>query len=433
MLQHTKFIFLLVAAAFLLGGCLSPKTAPVSPVESATPSAPAATPTSMPTEPQPTFTPILTMPTLTPSPVPPTATPKDIIYKTIELLPELPAGVRPSGSLVLGGRDSFILHFEDALRMEPLEKDVGCLSTSPDGQWLTYCDGRRMNIESANHQQQNSIWLEHSLIEFGIYLWVNNQQMVFSSLNEYKNGAHPIVVVDPSTGKHMQSPIDFPGFAGGYCGPSQGVRYQFNIAPLVYDPSLTLIVYPDMGDPSYIVLWDLQAGKALAKIEENICFDNYPLWSPNGQEFVVAVNRSEKKWLEDWVSVSREGQVEWLTNFASHFEDINIEQLDIMLANWSPDNRRVAFWLDSIPDLCSNEQPYQAYLALLDVDTQQVINYCFSGAGDPPVWSLDGRYTAIRKFDDQGVSQVLLVDLEQGWAAPIAGPDVWPVGWLNAP
>jgi Tol biopolymer transport system component len=196
-------------------------------------------------------------------------------------------------------------------------------------------------------------------------------------------------------------------------------------------------VYPDIeSDPANIVLWDLKDKKALAKIEEGICFGNYPLWSPDGLRFVVAdylknSNPVSGEVVEEWASVSREGQVEWLTNFADYFKEVEIEG-----ANWSPDGKRVAFWLRTKPELCQNEVQDLVNLAVLEIQTQIVINYCVWGepfTAPPPVWSLDGRYIAIRKFDDQGVSQILLVDLEEGWAAPIAGPDVWPVGWLNAP
>jgi hypothetical protein len=439
MSRLTYFVLSILIAFLALTGCSTVGNLPTSTAILATGISTTLieTPTHTPLAPTATQTFIPPTLTLTPLPVVPTATPKavlppeDIItYKPIELIPSLPAGVRPSGSLVLEGEDSYILHFDENLRLEPLDEE-GCLSTSPDGQWLTYCTGnRRLYIESADRQQHSTIWLEFNLWGPG---WVNNQMLVFSSFKEYDNGIHPVVLVDPFTGRHVQSPIDFPGFAGGFCGPSQGAMFQFGGTSLVYDPSLNLIIYPDMSDPSYIVLWDIQAKKALAKIEENICFGNRPLWSPDGQRFVVAVDRGEQKWLEDWASVSREGQVEWLTHFADYFEKDNIEELDIMLANWSPDNRRVAFWLRTIPDLCSNEKPNQKYLALLDVDTQQVVNYCISGGDSTPVWSLDGRYIVIQRFNDEGLNQVLLVDLEQGWAATIAGTDIWPRGWLNAP
>lgn len=358
-----------------------------------------------------------------------------MIFKPVEIIPSLPAGVRPSGALVLAGPNSFLLHFDDTLRLEPLEES-DCLSTSPDGQWLAYCNGRRLYIESADRQQQNMIWLEYNLIEFGAHLWVNKQQMVFSSLKEYENGIHPVVVVDPFTGRHVQSPIDFPGFNGSICGPGGGT-YQLNYAPLVYDPSLTLIVYPDMeSNPANIVLWDIQAEKALAKIEEGICFGNYPLWSPDGLRFVVANYLKGSKpttgeAIEEWASVSREGQVEWLTHFADYFEEVEIED-----ANWSPDGQRVAFWLRTKPELCQNEKQDWVNLAVLEIQTQHVINYCVSGdafSAPAPVWSLDGRYVAIRIFDDNHLGRILLVDPEQGWAATIAGTDIWPVGWLNAP
>ncbi len=246
-------------------------------------------------------------------------------------------------------------------------------------------------------------------------------------------GIVPVIVVDLFTGKHLRMPTDYPGFAASYCGPA-GTK-QFGSASLVFDPLLELVVYPQMdSDPPNLVLWDIQARKALAKIEEDICFGNYPLWSPSGQRFIVANYLKDSKptgeVIEEWASVSRAGQVEWLTSFVDYFAEVEIGG-----ANWSPDGRRVAFWMRTKPDLCPNTKQDWVHLAVLEVDTHRVINYCVSGdaySAPTPVWSLDGRYIAIRNYEEE-LSRIFLVDLAQGWAATIAGEDIWPVGWLQSP
>jgi len=59
-----------------------------------------------------------------------------------------------------------------------------------------------------------------------------------------------------------------------------------------------------------------------------------------------------------------------------------------LLQSWSPDGQRLAFQLDTKPELCDNVMP----LVILDLDTKQLTYYCIPGAVSdlkPPIWSLD--------------------------------------------
>ncbi len=375
--------------------------------------------------------------TLTPTrPVPtPTASPGTVFppneimdYKPVTFLPSLPQDAKPEGVLVLGGEGSFLVHFEHPLRLEPVEFGIGLFTVSQDGQWLAYLSGnRQLTVESADRQLKNTIWLEYYLSFGG---WINAHQLEFNYEKDI-GGVIPVVMVDPFSGKHLHMPSDYPGIAGSYCGP-RGTM-QFQSASMVFDPSLELVVYPEMSNPAYIVLWDIQAQKALAKIEEDICFGNYPEWSPDGNRFVVAsLNKKSlqaHRLVEEWVSVTREGEVEWLTHFADFFEEVEIDGAD-----WSPDNRHVAFWLETRPDLCPNPSQVGERLAVLDIETYKATIYCFSGEmvnyySLIANWSLDGRYASIQGYKDE-LGYTFLINFEQGWVSQIA-EGLIPVGWIR--
>ncbi len=98
---------------------------------------------------------------------------------------------------------------------------------------------------------------------------------------------------------------------------------------------------------------------------------SYPLWSPDGSQVSIAVkyeegNRQEKN-IEEWFSVSREGQVEQLTHFGNYFERAEIGE-----ANWSPDGKEIAFWLETNSGLCPSSS-----LAILNLPLGQVTNSVF--------------------------------------------------------
>jgi len=327
------------------------------------------------------------------------------------------------------------LNFAQQIQQEVLGKDL-CLSTSPDRKWLAYCQaagdsptGHWLIVESADGQQKAKIPLGENWLYFTTGNWLDNERLVFNLFPESEEELYPIVVVNPFTGEQKELKSVYPGIYTDK-SPGTGGGLHFVDSSVVYDPSLNLVIYPqrDVKEKSdFVVLWDRQASTALARIPEWGVFYHTPLWSPDMGQFVVAVTPNLKDTSDpigEWFSVNREGQVRQLTHFGDYFAEARIGR-----ASWSPDGRYLAFWLDAKPSLCKDQN-----LAVLVMETQQVINYCVPGSiyeGAPsPIWSPDSQYIAVENYYEDNSSRVILVDIAQGWAAQI-GEDAAPVGWLT--
>ncbi len=93
---------------------------------------------------------------------------------------------------------------------------------------------------------------------------------------------------------------------------------------------------------------------------------------------------------------------------------------------WSSDETRIAFWLTLSED---DESLAFRELAVLDVESGEVTNYCISGKFTP-IWSPDGRQIAINRSLEES-STYMIVDLEEKIAVSIAGDDDTRIGgWM---
>jgi hypothetical protein len=356
----------------------------------------------------------------------------------------LPDDVKPAGSLLLakaGWPENDLiwrLHFIPEPTIELLQGVSGdCLSTSPDGKWMAYCPrddasptGQWLIVESADRQQTNKVPTEN-VFSFG-QMWLNNKQLIFLFAQPERTGPRPMVVINPFTGEQTELSSDFPELYP----PDQGMgRMGFNIADLVYDPSLDLVIYPSSrGLNTYFIVWDRRANAMLAKIENpSGIFGYFPVWSPDGKQVVFPViHYIEKNRRSEWFSVSRTGEARQITHFGDYFEIANIAYAPA----WSPDSKKLAFLLETTPNLCPTTG---MHLAILDIETEQVTNTCFLVSKDyganPPHWSLDSRFLVTMDIwgDDERYRQ-LLIDVEIGYAYDITEFTLGSAyGWLDFP
>jgi hypothetical protein len=212
----------------------------------------------------------------------------------------------------------------------------------------------------------------------------------------------------------------------------RGYVYGANV---LYDPTLTRVVFPKEGDE--VALIDVQSGEELAHAN----FANWgslPIWSPDG-EYLTILNREGT--VDNFYLVSRDGkEFERITDFVREFDFVSIPEY-----TWSPDSQRIAFWLKLEDD--GQQDGAQSELAILDIPTRQVTRLCIQGissiAYEPlsmnhpePIWSPDGRYVMITQWDDPADPKkyyVLVVDTETGSVEKIS-ENTAPIGWMvNTP
>jgi len=351
-----------------------------------------------------------------------------------------PQTMKSMGALALCG-DSKIsaLVFTPEMIVETIVENAGdplCYPTSPDGKWIAYDQdseesptGRWLVVQSADGQQQKKIPVDQYWLSFYDYTWLDNQHLIFNDFKnpEQRNPAYAVVVINPFTGEHIELASDYPGLHPGINGPAGTMG--FSVSDVVYDASLDLVIYPSWsGEHNYIVLWDRHTKTTLAKVEtKSQGFGQYPLWSPDATHFAVPATNAIKgnHAVEEWYSVSREGQIEQLTHFGDYFSSSEIG----FASNWSPDGKKLAFWIDLDPSPCLGTR-----LGIMDVTTKQIINTCLPGSiyARPPIWSLDSRYIVIRNYDVSPV-KTLLVDIENGQAFDISSLiiDSYSFGWLH--
>ena len=429
-----NFLSLLLGVS--LAGCvpLSLESTPITPPQLNTPLSPSMTwtPVQQATA---TSVPSLVMPTATSSLVPQFDT--AFKYQHLAIATELSAEAKVTGTLVLAGHQPYRFNLDQRVRQDLPEVEY-CLSVSPNGRWLAYCQpnkdsssGEQLVVESADGQQRKFLpvgkdwWWDFS------NSWLDNDHLVF---NVWKNRAevlpvYPVVVVDPFTGDQQELASDYPGLRPSLGGPAGTLQFVYNT--VVYHPSLELVIYPQTTASGYhVVLWDRLHQKPLASIKDLGGFLHTPIWSPDGSQFVVAVMNREGKnrneVLEEWFSVSREGYVQQLTHFADLFTNARIGH-----ASWSPDGQRLAFWLDASPAECDGQR-----LAVMKMASHEVVDYCVPGSDNRgaqasvPVWSPDSGYVAVDDYHDD-VSHPVIINIEQGWAAQV-GDGVFPVGWLTS-
>jgi hypothetical protein len=356
------------------------------------------------------------------------ATAGTITKRCLEVAKGLPPASRAQGMIVLAEQHPSVLDITTGNKLA-LTDGKWQLSTSPNGEWLASQFGDNQNevwlaVENAEGNHQTPIpWNDDWFLLGG---WLDNEHIWISHLTE------PLVtVVNPFSGEQQTLVSDFPGIE---TIADAGEHYVLGASSVLYSPSLNLAVYPRLESDGYvyIVLWDRQAGRVLAKVKDTSkSFSYSAIWSLDQKEVYVTVadqwdSSKPEQLIYNFHSLAQDGQVKQLTNFGNSFTYNWIGS-----ASLSPNGRKIAFWL-----LDRSAQENQQ-LATLDLDNLQVTNYCVPGSyvndAPAPIWSLESRYLAVYNSYEPNIERVILVDIKEGWAAEVAEivPHGWPAGWLK--
>jgi hypothetical protein len=438
----TIVILMIFLTACTARSTLAPERTSPSPLEvtgqlSATPF-PALT--SSPT-PSPTDTPLPTIsPTNTPSP--------RLTYRCSDIATAFPQdsgidGILAIWNMTTNGGD-YLLDLNTGTK-ESIGEAYG-ISVSPDRKKLAYnvLDPDQLVVTDAQGNPLITLPVDPN---WELNRWLDNDRLLIEKrryvLYEEDFELHSLIVLNPFTGDQTEYfPEDFPNL---WEAPDRAVVWGV-LSRLVPDPTLTRFVYPanDEGDCA-VILWDIRGSLEIARIHVPGEYGDTPRWYPDGSQFVVTAYPSySSKYLQfenfpaepyvggsEIISMSADGNIQRLTYLTNTYVTYP------SASAWSPDGRRIAFWL-TIED---SQYPGER-LSVVDVSTGQVTNYCIAGYTDRkygqssrPTWSPDGSFLAVTVpvLNDEGQWldhwNVMIVDLINASAVQIA-EDAYLMGWL---
>jgi hypothetical protein len=384
--------------------------------------------------------------TLTPSPTitgTPTISPEVMRYQCLDTLSGLPGGeiLKDVRVFALKTLDAYLDYGPtQPVIFFPKEAGDGVLffQDSPDRKHILYRQtGSDPSFVIADAIGQKIWSIPAPKITELYYDWLDSQRLVEWKFN---SPALPdVTLVNPFTGERQELPTDFPYFI--FDEVNYGVNFpDWGAELLVFNPTLTRLVYPEMvnhegGFP--VTLWDLETNQPVARLVTRDYFGGNPFWLPDGKQFLIGTrtDHEDQHFANEFFLVNQDGQVRQITHFTDELKTVEINHRYSL----SPNGRYFAFWITVQPGPYDDDR-----LAVLDIETGSVTNYCIPG--DPfqlgysadslsaPIWSPDSTQLLVTNRDPQTTttSRVVLVDIMKGWAAQIAG-DVEPVGWMLAP
>ncbi|MEJ2570682.1 MAG: hypothetical protein P8Y98_09080 [Anaerolineales bacterium] len=342
-----------------------------------------------------------------------------------------------------------------------IEADAGSTRVvlSPDRARLAAIDRRMEALIVLDASATRLLELKDWGDEYDVIQWLKDNQLVIKlpyGDSSYEPDA--ILVFDIATRERQEINPDLPQITNFFQELSWG---GYTISPLVPNSPLTRLVYPakEEADNS-LILWDIQNEQEIGRVYQHGnpgagVQSSAPAWSQDGTSFVTsamlrytydpnddsepvhplqsAAGAAEDAFINvddaaayvsgfELIRVDQNGSIQRLSYLTTTFDAAEKDWV------WSPDETRVAFWL-TIED---DEFPVRDALAVLDVASGEVVNYCISGYRTP-IWSPDGHQIAINQNIDER-DTFKIVDLDAGVAYAIAGEEAMKVeGWMIPP
>lgn len=429
-----KRSLLLLWGCIFMASCGVENNIPVVPTATHVPTVfPVASPTS-------TLTPVETSTV--------TALPEAMSYQCLDIADHPPSDYILNGTLVFSNSDrtDAYLWKQDTKNVYRLSRKDGdrldYFAVSPDRKHIVY-------VHTSNTQEKlviatadgHIVWSEIRM-SHSYWNWLDNERLI--GVVYPTNGTPSVFLLSPFAGKKQELRVDYPDsklFSDDPIGQAFHWRFRNGGLP-VYDPTLTRALYPECDSQCQdriskgnsekpIALWDLETDQVIARIMTMDDYGNTPLWTPDGRQFIIATNMSLDKndfYGSEFFAVSRDGEVKQLTDFIDSYEVVNISNSYSL----SPNGKLLAFWILTAPSQYEGTR-----LAVLNIETGEVINYCIQSYGSvDPIWSPDGTQLLVFIHDvqPQSIPRVVLVDLIDNYAAQIAeAGDAVPMGWMGSP
>jgi hypothetical protein len=375
------------------------------------------------------FTPSFTIsPTPTPRPVESeTSLPANTLFsqtmirRCAKILSDSEMGTQP-GKVIIdyqasGGGGTYFLDLPSHIRTLISQSTLNEIVT-PNGNLLAFTDVDFHSIKIMNSDGQQIAAIQDPNELLTPVKWLDNDRLLLDKKQiSSDNGTRllpSLVIYNPITGDEQELFADYPNIYP-YAGE---LRWEF-MNYFIPNPQLSFVIYPINANGGPLVLWDTNKHQEVTQIEAGLM---EPQFSPFGDQLVVTIYQGPLLHNNgtDLFVIRTDGSSKRLTYFS--MDNYAIQKY----YRWSPDAKQIAFMV-KIGDKVTDE--YQ--LALISVDSQQVINYCVGG--EPPIWSPDSKFLLF----DQGNSgsgsdsPVYVLRIEDGAMWKIA-EHAYAEGWMIA-
>lgn len=304
---------------------------------------------------------------------------------------------------------------------------------SPDHRRLAYTSytnsisssgTEKLVVTDVKHQFVKNIpWEKDWTFFFG---WLDNNHLMVTKASEGE-WVPSLVILGLSDNSRRELKSEYPGFDN-----VNYLNWQFN--RVIYDATLSFAFYPSYEErSSSMTLFDITNNKVVTEILVAGSKTKQPEWSPDGQYLAVAGTVSQRKpdevgYIENYnqelLLLDKNGNTTRLTRFADKHDEVRIGNL-----SWSPDGEKIAFWF-------SLGESREEKLAVIDLETNLVTNYCITGSYQgfsmKPVWSPDGKIVVVNSKQSKGEpTRVIWVDTNNA-QGDIMGEGILVEGWLIA-
>jgi hypothetical protein len=392
-------------------------------------------------------------PTLSFTPTPTFPPETNLSVQCLEVLTELPTYSNLDGKIVLNSlleNETILLDISTGRSFSLNEQNevLHGIVTSTDRKSIAFeshiLDSDRqvvkekLVVSSADGERQKELPWEERWED--ILTFLDDQRLMIQQResNSIGENEYPFsfLAINPFSGERIVMKPNYPGFLDKYYLQIDWDGWE----GFMYSPTLQYVIYPQIiqGDDEFFTfaLWDVIKQQQVASFEDIYRWSIYwsagtemPRWFHDGSKFGMIANipRDEKVEIELF-QISQDGKVEQLTHLTP------VAGLWGLTYSWSPKGDKIAMNLYTLYDLQYTWYDLfdGTHVAVLDLDTQAVTDYCIPIRGVTkvdPIWSPDGNQFLVVDAYAENHQSVILVDITQGYAVQIA-EDMMPMGWL---
>jgi hypothetical protein len=358
----------------------------------------------------------------------------------LSMVDHLPDGLSLPGALLLNNLKTYSSVLFDLEKKQYSQSPVPFqysgnynqkVFTSPNSKWVAYLvvdldetgyqeKSRILHVKDLLGQEQDlSFWLVDWQYVVG---WIDDRQIALSTPG---NPQGAVTLLNPFTGKSQLVASQ----------QLKDLRLPGTTLPdaAFYNTNLTYAVVPSgaciQGCASGT--WTLFDPLGQRQIwEGDTKYGAFPKWSPDGKRLAIYADLAdgEKPGVTGKIQViDTLGNVTPVTNQVNAPDDLR------NTFAWSPDSHTIVAWfgLESAPET-------RAELAVIDVGARHVTDLCLQTdrawhGAQAPVWSPDGRYTAVSVYDNNiDTIRTIIVDIEdkKGY---VVDEGIIPMGWMVKP